>query len=186
VDLLFRGTRVTPCGGEVAWSPDSSGLYLVASTRCLKRIQQKDRADQKKQTQKKTAKHRPKKKKNKKNKKKHTPKTVTAKRPTPPLLRGSSVLLWQPLKGNTQTVRLADGAETPDCPKQINTLYRDLVAYADPKGVWLLHRTSGKRRLIAHKARLPRWSSRGHLLVHYPEKMVVLRLYPRLLQEIAQ
>ncbi|MCK6511620.1 hypothetical protein L6R29_16815 [Myxococcota bacterium] len=189
VDLLFRGTKLTPCGGEVTWSPDASGLYIVASARCWKRIQQRrtERTSPSKPLPRTALQRKPAPRRTKPKaggKSKRPPKTE-AKRPAPALLRGSSVLFWQPLKGETPPIKLAEHAEAPDCPKQTNTLYRDLVAYADPKGVWLLHRLSQKRRLIAPNARFPRWSSRGHLLVQYPDQLVVLRLYPRLLQEIA-
>ncbi len=67
-------------------------------------------------------------------------------------------------------------AWSPALPVQLTKHTKDLLAFADAKGVWLMHRRSRKVRLVAAGASLPVWSTQNTLLVHYPRALAVLQI----------
>ncbi|TNE45444.1 MAG: hypothetical protein EP343_26375 [Deltaproteobacteria bacterium] len=53
-----------------------------------------------------------------------------------------------------------------------------LVAFTDPRGVWVMSLSSRKAQLVAPGAKRPLWSSRGDLMVQVSQQLHILRLSP--------
>lgn len=81
-------------------------------------------------------------------------------------------------KRKTVSALVRVNAWSPALPVRLSQQTRHLLAFANAKGVWLMHRKTKKSRLIAPGGTRPVWSSQQTLLVHYPKGLAVLRLSP--------
>lgn len=63
---------------------------------------------------------------------------------------------------------------------------KNVVAYTDPQGVWILNTKTRKKKLVAAKAKSPSWSKTGRLVVVQGQRILLFQIPYARLQNMAR